>query len=214
MSLHVKYRPSTFDEVVGQRDVVENLKQRLSEPDGPQAFLFTGPSGTGKTSIGRIIGQALRIKCIEIDSANYRGVDAAREFAKMCGRRGGFFPVKTVFIFDECHQMTSDAMHVMLKVVEEPAPNVFIVFCTTEPDKLIEPLRNRCLHYRLKPVSNLEIRGLLERVIKAESLGMKGDIIDLVVIASKGIPRQALINLEKVRGIDDPGKAEELIYEE
>lgn len=214
MSLHTKYRPETFDEVVGNREVIESLKYALALTDKPHAFLLTGPSGTGKTTLGRIIGKELKKNGVNghihnINSANYRGIDSIRQLDSMCD--GFFFRVTQTFIFDECHQFTQDAQHALLKVVEDTPEDCYFVFCTTAPHKLLDTLRNRCYPYELKPVNCLEMRGLLEHIIKLEAIHMIDDIIDLVVLTSEGIPRQALINLGMVRGVGTFEKAVSLL---
>src|ERR1700722_12790207 len=157
-SLHTKYRPLSFDQVVGQDAVVKGLK-RVVKDARAHTFLFTGPAGTGKTTLARILanafgqnqGTAANIE--EIAAADTTGVDAMREVIKHPLYRAiGSSPVKAV-ILDEAHRLSGSAWDVLLKPIEEPPPHVYWMICSTNPGKIPKTIVSRCLRYDLKPVS-------------------------------------------------------------
>lgn len=201
-SLHTKYRPKSLDEVRGNKEAVDSSRKAISKDT--HAFLFTGPSGTGKTTMARAIVNEIGCKdhyIREIDAANARGIDTIREIVSECRHRplgGG----NKAYIFDEAHQLTEEAMHALLKVVEEPPEYVYLIFCTTHPEELIETLRNRCFSYRLAKLSESEIAGLIDDVAEKEGIAVLPEVRDLIVKESDGTPRKALVHLGQV-GAED-----------
>src|SRR5438105_6246903 len=166
-ALYRKYRPQTFDEVVGQEAVVRTLKNAIAGGQVRQAYLFAGPRGTGKTSMARILAKSLNceqgptvtpdgtchacraiaagtsLDVIEMDAASQRGIDDIREIRD----RVVLQPVEgrsKVYILDEAHQLTDAAWNALLKLIEEPPPHLLFVFCTTELAKVPQTVRSRC----------------------------------------------------------------------
>ena len=206
MSLHTRYRPETFDDVLGQDAVVRSLRKVVKDKRA-RAFMFVGPSGTGKTTLARILSREFSggklegsrtVNLIEHDGASKSGADDIRALLTSLQYRAiGESPVKFV-ILDEVHRLSAAAWTVLLKPVEEPPAHVYYAFCTTELGKIPKAIITRCLRYDLKPVKEELILDLLVRVVDTEKLQISDDIIEAVVESAAGSPRQALVNLEAV----------------
>ncbi len=193
--LHVKYRPSTLEQVVGQDHIIGGLTSQLN--DKAQVFLFEGPSGTGKTTLARICASMLDCEVIEVDAASNTGVDDMREVAS----KGNFVSLDgkgKFFIIDECHRLSRQAVESLLKTIEEPPTNVYWAFCTTEPTKILKTMRTRCVTHTLNSVPWRRLMGMLADVAKAEGIEVIEDIIDVCAETADGSPRQALVNLTSV----------------
>lgn len=198
---HIRYRPRTLKEVIGQKDVVASLTGMIKGKTRPHSFLFTGPSGCGKTTLARII--ASEFECdpsniVEADAATNNGIDDMRGITETLRYTGfGEFPNKMVII-DECHALSKAAWQSLLKAVEEPPAHVFFAFCTTDPGKVPETIKTRCVSYNLKPLKYDDIMDLLEMVADEEQLDSTKALLSAVARACDGSPRQALVQLATV----------------
>lgn len=198
--LHVAYRPQDFEEVVGQDSIVDSLERMEKTKDWSHAYLMVGPSGTGKTTVGRII--AKKLKCepsnlIEVDAASHSGVDHVRELTSGMAYKGfGLNPTK-VIIIDECHSLSKQAWQALLKSIEEPPEHVYFILCTTEPDKVPKTIQTRCVVYNFRYVPRNEILDLLSAVADAEELKLEESAISLISTEADGSPRRALTLLAK-----------------
>jgi DNA polymerase III gamma/tau subunit len=214
-SLWTKYRPETFDDVLGQDTIIRSLKKVVKDAR-THAFLFNGPSGTGKTTIARILAMSFAaggsgINLVEIDGASQSGADAARELVtRSLYRAIGGSPVKFIII-DEAHRLSSAAWTVLLKPVEEPPQHVYYAFCTTEISKIPKAIITRCTRYDLKPVKEELICDLLVSVCEREKIYPTDEILELIAENSNGSPRQALVFLEECHSIKDGAEARELM---
>lgn len=198
---HTKYRPKTFGEVVGQDSAASSLARVLESKDRPHSFLFTGPSGVGKTTLARIIGnhlEILRHNFIEIDAATHSGIDAMRKIKESAETRGlGDF--KKIVIIDECHSLSKQAWQSWLKLVEEPPEHLYIVFCTTEAAKVPKTIKTRCAHYLLKSVQIKDIEDLVTKVYKKEKTSESGlgrSELRAIAASADGSVRQSLVYLQ------------------
>lgn len=210
--LHVKYRPQSFDEVVGQDAVVRSLRKAVGD-GATRAFLLTGPAGCGKTTLARIV--AGEMGCApgdveEIDAATNTGVDDMRAVTSQLMYRpmsGG----RRALILDEAHRLSRQAWDSLLKIVEEPPDYVVWFFCTTEPTKVPKTIATRCFPVEIKPVSSSVIEDLLSDVAAEEEMSLTQDIVRVCARAADGSPRQALVYLAACAGADTVKEAQELL---
>lgn len=194
---HVKYRPTRFEEVVGNRRAIRLLK-RLG--NSARAVLIYGRSGCGKTTLGRVFANEIGAVVYEYNVANTRGIETIRNVVELCryrevsGRR-------RVFLFDEAHQLTVDAQNALLKELEsENDVNVFVL-ATTEPDKVIETVRNRCVVVEVERLSVSEMYELVKRITEKEGVVFSDDVLMFVYKRNKGVPRGILMDLYVVRDV-------------
>lgn len=202
--LHVKYRPTSLDEVVGQPHIVSSLRTLFSQKKLPHAFLFQGPSGVGKTTLSRII--ALELGCspiniLEVDAGKATGVDDMRQLTDelIYTAIGGKNKLKFV-ILDESHMLSKSAWNSLLKIIEEPPSHVYFSFCTTEPGKVPTTIQTRCHKYNLKDVMPDDIEQLLEAIADIEKIKLPENTLPLIASRSYGSPRRAIVMLSQCRG--------------
>jgi len=207
--LHTRLRPSTLDKILGQEAVVKALK-RLEGKETPPAFLFIGPPGVGKTTLARIIFKGFDL--IEVDGATQTGIDAMRELVTVVQNPSWDSNTKQRgVIVDEAHGLSKATWTSLLKIIEEPPAHLHWAFCTTEPAKVPETIKTRCMSFTLKEVPWDIIAEYLRKVAAQERLEIQEDLLGLVARRANGSVRQALIYLSLLDGVDSKDEASSLI---
>ncbi len=200
-TLSISLRPTKLDEVIGQRAVVDAIKTQFASCRWPTAWMFSGPAGVGKTTLAYIIAdiQGAQPDAItEVNASNYNKVEDIRDIVAASKYRpmSGFCKV---IILDEVQRLTEPAQNVLLKSLEEAGGAVWIL-CTTDPHKIIKPLRDRCLSYILRELNDEDISTLVRRAAKAIKLDEAQAITQLVpVLTVKHVrsPREILMAVER-----------------
>ncbi len=203
MSLYLKYRPKVLAEVIGNQEAMESLSNML-ERDTPHAFLLTGPTGCGKTTVGRIISQMLGVKgsdFVEVDTADFRGIDTIRKIREVAQ----YSPINgdcRVWLMDEVHKLSGDAQSAMFKILEDTPQHVYFILCTTDPQRLQPQIKNRCTTFEMRPLEERQMMSLLRKVVKAEEETLEKPVYDQIIRDSFCYPRNALQILDKVLRVD------------
>lgn len=200
VALYRKYRPQSFEDVLGQEHVVSVLKGSLENGKVAHAYLFAGSRGTGKTSIARIFAKAIGTDekdLYEIDAASNRGIDDIREL------RDGvhvlpFSSKYKVYVLDEVHMLSKDAFNALLKTLEEPPAHVVFILATTEVEKIPETIVSRCQTFTFKRPTQAVLKEMLLKVAKKEGFSLEPAAADLVALLADGSFRDAHGILQKI----------------
>lgn len=212
-ALITKYRPQKFGDVRGHDAVVKSLQANLKK-GSTRTFMFSGPPGTGKTTLARLVAQSIGClprDLLEIDAAVYTGIDDIRAVTSPLQYRPvGEGAVKAIIV-DEVQGLSKAAAQALLKNLEEPQDWVRWFLCTTEPTKILESIRTRCTRYELKPVAVDTLIDLLDDIAEKEDLELDTKIIDLCAKEAAGSPRQAIANLAACIGAKTLSDAKELL---
>ncbi|MDZ3744612.1 DNA polymerase III subunit gamma and tau [Pseudoglutamicibacter cumminsii] len=235
-ALYRRFRPDTFEDVIGQDHVTKPLQVALDKNRVNHAYLFSGPRGCGKTTSARILARCLNceqgptahpcgecpscrdlatggsgsLDVIEIDAASHGGVDDARELRE----RASFAPARDrykIFIIDEAHMVTSAGFNALLKIVEEPPEHIKFIFATTEPEKVIGTIRSRTHHYPFRLIPPEPMTEYVQHLADVEHVSIAPGVVPLVVRAGGGSARDTLSVLDQLMaGSGDDGVSYDL----
>ena len=220
-ALYRKYRPQTFDDVVGQDVIVKTLKNAIKNHKNGHAYLFFGPRGTGKTTISKIFARAVNCtdskdgnpcgKCdnckksiekecvdiIEMDAASNNGVEEIRELRNKISLVPAELTYK-VYIIDEVHMLSTGAFNALLKTLEEPPEHAIFILATTNQQKIPETIISRCQCFSFKRISNDEIVSNLKKICKFEKIKVENEVLEEIALSSDGGMRDSIGSLDKL----------------
>ena len=234
ISLYRKYRPKTFSDVVGQEVVVKILKNSIVNNKLSHAYIFSGPRGTGKTTIAKIFSKAVNclnttdgdlcnncenclqnideeIDIIEIDAASNNGVDEIREIRNNVKLMPVHLKYK-VYIIDEVHMLSTSAFNALLKTLEEPPKHVIFILATTEFNKIPATVISRCQKFDFKKITNKQIEDRLKYILEQEKKSLNGEVISLIAKLSDGGLRDAINMLDQVISLEKENVTVDDVY--
>ena len=225
MALYNKYRPQSLRDICGQDYIKVILSNQVSSDTIAHSYLFTGPAGTGKTTVARIMGAMINcstgmtkdppkedpfvqtimsgrshVDISEVDAASQRGIEDTKRM-----RETAYCPPiemrKRFFVIDECHQLTSDAWAVLLKLLEEPPGYSVFILCTTDINKVPETIQTRCQCFTFRPLKTEEICSYIRNIASLEKIPIEVEAARLVAVSAQGSLRDALSKLDKIKSL-------------
>jgi len=203
--LYKVYRPRKFKDIIGQKEAVKILRTKIEKEELPHTILLSGPSGTGKTTIARILVRAL--KCsrhdfVEANNADLRGIEEVRKIRnviQLTPLRGDC----RVWLIDEAHKLTNDAQNAFLKMLEDTPDHVYFIFCTTEPEKLLKTIRTRSTEIGLHSLSTKDMLKLIANVSAKAKINLPEEVVENIIENSDGSPRKALVLLDQIKDLQN-----------
>ena len=210
--LHVKHRPDTFDEFFGNEILKKTLRELLEQPEGdrPQAYLFYGRRGAGKTTLANILKNYLDAEVINITGS---GVDDVRELLRQA-RYGSIAFKNKLFVIDEAHMLSKKAVDELLKEIEEPKKSIYFVLCTNEHLKLADTLRSRLTRFEVKNLDKETAFEFLKTICKKEKIKVAKKTLTYLASRFEGNPRDMLVALNKIRNTATDATASKKVVDE
>ena len=210
--LYKAYRPQELDEVVGNASTIKCVQNALDNDAVPHLILLSGPSGCGKTTIARILKEKMncsKFDFIEVNCADKRGIDYARDIVKSMN----YLPMEgkcKIWLMDECHKLTADAVNAYLKPFEDTPEHVYFIMATTEPEKILKTVLTRATHWKVSALDEDEIGELVQDIAQEEEIEVPKKIVAHIAEASAGSSRMALVLLQQIANLS-PKEMEEQI---
>ena len=201
-SLAVKYRPKTFEEVSAQTSTIKILERQIATKQFKNSYIFSGASGCGKTTSARIFADMVNEGVgspIEIDAASNNGVDNIKTIVKSAQERSIDSTYK-IYIIDEAHMLTTQSWNAFLKCIEEPPTYTIFIFCTTDPQKIPDTIKNRCQRFNFSKIPTEQIKERLRYICKQEGYSDFDSGVDFIAKICDGGMRDAISTLEKCAG--------------
>lgn len=204
--LYRKYRPKLFRDVIGQPEAIRQLKEMTDNNRVPHVLMLHGPSGTGKTTLGRILKEKLKcsnrdyqeVNCASVESP----IDAIRDIERTMNMSPWDGPCR-IWLLDECQSWSKSgfAQQATLKIFEDTPKHVYFFLCTTDPDKLLPAIKTRCTKIELKPLCAADMLTVLKGICEKGKLKVPQSVLDRIVEFAKGSPREAVVLLNSVSGL-------------
>lgn len=209
-TLYRKYRPQTFEEVIGQDHVIDSLQNSIKNNSLAHAYLFFGTRGTGKTSIARIFAKELGTDdqdIYEIDAASHTGVDNIRDLREGVATMP-FSSQYKIYIIDEVHMLSKAAFNALLKTLEEPPRHVIFILATTELHKVLDTIKSRCVVFNFNAPTKEHLVPFIAEIAKKEGHDLDDESMQLIAQHGAGSYRDTLSHLQKVFSIQNTDKGE------
>ena len=203
--LYKKYRPKKLSQIIGNSATVNSIAAKLKNNSLPHFILLSGPSGCGKTTIARIIAKELKCNSsdfYEVNCANKNGVELARDIEskfRMKAISGGV----RIWLLDEAHKLTSACSESLLKPLEDTPDHVYFIMASTDPGKILKTIKTRATEYSVSSLTDSECETLMDKVCKKEKLSIPIEVKEVIVEACLGSARDMLVNLDKIKDLDE-----------
>jgi DNA polymerase III gamma/tau subunit len=208
-----RHRPNKFRDVFGNKDAINALGRQIAQPDDrrSRAYLLSGPSGVGKTTIARLIALHVGAEILEIDAGANNGVDAMRELTELARHRAFSGDGRRMIILNEVQAMTRNSWNALLTILEEPPPHLYFALTTTEKNKIPIAAVTRCTEVDLVALTRSEMADYIDFILAEENWDIDDDIVQLIVDYALGSPRQCLTILEKIYDVKSVDEARRII---
>lgn len=207
-SFPIKYRPNTFEDIIGQKNIIQSIKNYIKNKKLPHTILFYGQKGVGKTTLARILSKKINYKIhnyefniLELDAASYNSVENIRNIIDQA-KYSPPFGYK-IYIIDEVHMLSTSAFNAFLKILEEPPIHVYFILITTEKNKIPETILSRCIIYKFKKISIEEIQFFLKKISIKENIKYDEESLFMIAKNSYGSIRDALYLFDKISSLSN-----------